>query len=180
MMTPRKSRMRCFGLLLMFGPASCLRQLELITADGKEAVEGGPRHLQCLACLAVVEDIQLAMDGPIQRVDEGLTNLAEYRANKKGRKLPEAEAARRNEVNTELFVQQVLNPRRCQESMKEVCSCPQCSANEQQIRTVPTEVGVTCACAVRSGACAGHQHVCSEAPKRQPAHPHGAERGSKV
>jgi len=113
--------MRCVVrvLALLSASASGLRQLELITEEGKEAIEGGPKRLQCLACLAVMEDIQIAMDGPIQKVDEGLTNLEEYRAKKGGKRLSEADKARRNEVNTELYVQQVLDPRRCQESMKE-------------------------------------------------------------
>ena len=99
--------------ILLSAPAACaLRSIQLKQLDtGKDVFPGGAKEAGCSACIAVMEDIALEMGQPVDSVDEGVTNLAEYRAAKAGKRSA-VERARRDEVNTELFVQQVLNPKR--------------------------------------------------------------------
>ena len=105
--------------VLLSAPAACaLRSIQLKQLDtGKDVFPGGAKEAGCSACIAVMEDIALEMGQPVDSVDEGVTNLAEYRAAKAGKRSA-VERARRDEVNTELFVQQVLNPKRCHPAMQ--------------------------------------------------------------
>ena len=105
--------------ILLSAPAACaLRSIQLKQLDtGKDVFPGGAKEAGCSACIAVMEDIALEMGQPVDSVDEGVTNLAEYRAAKAGKRSA-VERARRDEVNTELFVQQVLNPKRCHPAMQ--------------------------------------------------------------
>ncbi|KAL1521260.1 hypothetical protein AB1Y20_020930 [Prymnesium parvum] len=78
--------------------------MELETDAGKPVFNGGIAGADCNACLAVAEDLQLAMKQPFEKVDIGKDTAAA--------------AAARQEVNRALYVAQVVDPHRCRRSMK--------------------------------------------------------------
>ena len=91
--------------VLLLSGASALRNMDLITDAGEEVIKGGAPVANCHACLAVMEDLELAMQQPFEKVDIG--------------KDSKAARERRHRLNRELYVQQVLDPKRCSKSMEE-------------------------------------------------------------
>ena len=87
----------------MIWVASALRNMELVTDAGEEVI--GRQAANCLACLAVMESLELAMCAPFEKVDIGRDD--------------EVERRRRRMLNKQLYVQQVIDPTRCKSSMDE-------------------------------------------------------------
>ena len=58
-------------LCAVFSVTSALRNVQLVTDEGEEAIKGGQKMANCHACLAVMEDVQISMKKPFEKVGCG-------------------------------------------------------------------------------------------------------------
>ena len=55
-------------LYALLPAALALRNIKIVTDDGEEVIKGGQRVANCYACLAVMQDIEFAMQQPFEKV----------------------------------------------------------------------------------------------------------------